>query len=168
MSEERTLAHPSVSLDNLSGVACGTIVHHNKNQVSPGSTQSNSSFVYDSPNQRTTEVSRNDAVLQAPGQSYVELGTLVTVAGEQNMKPIVTSSAASTVLSSLQDGLASNMTIDGSISWDRDESCLYLSANKAFRFRYIESDGVMPSMLVLEGLNPTTLGYVAKFEISSD
>lgn len=168
MSDERSLAHPSVSLENLSGVACGTIVHHNKDQVSSGSTQSNSSFVYDSNSQRTTEVSRTETVLQAPGESHVELGTLVTVGGEKAMKAVITTSPTSTVMSSLQGGLAANLTIDGSISWDRDESCLYLSANRAFRFRYMESDGVMPSMLVLEGLNPVTLDYVPKFEISSD
>jgi hypothetical protein len=33
---------------------------------------------------------------------------------------------------------------------------LYLSSNKAFRFRYVESDGISPSRLVLEGLDEST------------
>lgn len=169
MSAERALAFPSVKLDNMSSVACGTVFHNNKSQVSTGSTQSNSSFVYDTQSQETTEVSRNDAVLGDDGQSaHIEMGNLVTVNGERGIQGVIKSDATSTTLSSLQGGLTARLTIDGSLSWDRDECCLYLSANKAFRFKYIESDGIKPSMLVLEGLNPTTLQYMPKFEISSD
>lgn len=169
MSSERALAYPSVSVEDMTGFACGTIVHNDKSQVSQGTTQSNSTFVFDSSSQRTTEICRNDAVLAASGDSaHVELGTLVSVDGDKGMKSIINSSPTRTVFSSLQDGLPANLTLDGSIAWDRDESCLYLSANKAFRFRYTESNGVAPSMLVLEGLNPETLQYVPKFEVSSD
>ncbi|CAM9133845.1 unnamed protein product, partial [Ectocarpus sp. 8 AP-2014] len=150
-------------------VACGTIVHNDKTQVASGNTQSNSRFVYDQQSQDTTEVSRNATVLDASGQSaHVELSTLVTVDGERSMQPVIKSSPTSTTFSSLRGGLVANLTIDGSISWDRDESCLYFAANRAFRFKYIESNGISPSMLVLEGLNPTTLQYTPKFEISSD
>lgn len=169
MSAERALAFPSVQLDNLSPVACGTIFHNNTSQVAAGSTQSNSSFVYDALTHETTEVSRNDAVLDDDGQSaHVEMGNLVTVNGEKGVQGVVRSDPMSTTLSSLQEGLTARLTIDGSLSWDRDECCLYLSANKAFRFKYIESNGISPSMLVLEGLNNTTLKYLPKFEISSD
>ena len=169
MSAERTIPHPSVSLEHLSVVACGSIIHNDKNQVGLGSTQSNSTFVYDAPGQTTTEVSRNDVVLDPSGDSAsVTLGTLVTAGGGQSMKEVIKSSPTSTIISSLQGTSVSNLSIDGSISWDRDESCLYLSANKAFRFKYIESDGVSPSMLVLEGLSATTLEYMPKVEFSSD
>lgn len=169
MSAERALAFPSVKLDNMSSVACGTLIHNNKSQVSMGSIQSNSSFVYDTQSQATTEVSRNDAVLDEKGQSArVGMSNLVTVNGERGIQTVINSDATSTILSSLRGGLTARLTVDGSLSWDRDECCLYLSANKAFRFKYIESDGIRPSMLVLEGLNPITLQYAPKLEISSD
>ena len=169
MSEERALAHPSVTLDSMSGVACGTIVHNDKAQVASGNTQSNSSFVYDPLSQHTTEVSRSAAVLDASGQTaHLELSTLVTVDGERSMQPVITLSPSGTKFTSTQGGSTANLTIDGSIAWDLDESCLYLSSNRAFRFKYVESNGISPSMLVLEALNPVTLEYTPKFEISSD
>lgn len=164
MSGERVLAHPSVSLQSMSGVACGTIVHNDKDQVASDGRQTNSCFT-----SATTEVSRTDAVLESSGETaHVELGSLVTVGGEKSMKNVIQTGPFGTVVSSLQGTLVSNMTIDGSIAWDRDESCLYLSANRAFRFRYAESDGVRPSMLVLEGLNPDTLEYTPKVEFFSE
>lgn len=169
MSGERVLAHPSVSLQSMSGVACGTIVHNDKNQVASDGRQTNSCFTYDPEGGTTTEVSRTDAVLESSGETaHVELGSLVTVGGEKSMKNVIQTGPFGTVVSSLKGTLVSNMTIDGSIAWDRDESCLYLSANRAFRFRYAESDGVRPSMLVLEGLNPNTLEYKPKIEFFSD
>lgn len=169
MSSERKLTYPSVSVDNLAVVACANIVHNDKNQVSIDQVQSNHAFVHESVGGKTTEIVREEVAMDASGgAAEATLGVLVTVAGEQSMKQVVKAAAAATIVSSVQGTSVANMSIDGSISWDRDESCLYLSANKAFRFRFSESDGVSPSMLVLEGLNASTLEYAPKVEFSTD
>lgn len=169
MSSERVLSHPSVSMDNLSVVACPAILHNDKSQVSLDQVQSNSVFVFESSSGETTEISRDEVTMDASGGSaHATMGVLVSVGGEKSMKNVIKSDAASTTISTIQGTSVSNFTIDGSIFWDRDESCLYLSANKAFRFRFIESDGVSPSMLVLEGLSPSTLEYLPKVESSTD
>ncbi len=171
MSSERDLSHPSLvqSMEYLSVVSSGSIVHNDKNQVSLGQTQTNSTYVHDTSDDTTLEISRDDVILDTSGDNAkANMGVLVSVNGEQNMKTVLSSDANSTVMSSIEGTLISNFTLDGDISWDRDESCLYLSANKAFRFRFHESDGIIPSRLTLEGLNETTLEYMPKVEFHTD
>ena len=58
-----------------------------------------------------------------------------------------------------------NLKIDGSgISWDKNDSCLYLSANKRFRIKYVESDASEPARLSIQGYSDSTSNYITKAE----
>lgn len=171
MSDPISLSYPSLvqQSDKLTSVSCGRVVHNNTCHVTQGQKVYTSSFVHDDSDGMSTEITRDEVVMDSSGtSSSMYLGVLQEFSSVQTMQPIVTTNPETTMITSLDSSSVYNLTLDGSISWDKDSSCLYLSANKAFRFRYIESDGVLPSRLVLEGLNETTDSYDPKVEFSSD
>lgn len=152
----------------MTSVSCGSIVHKNTSLVQHGEEVSKSSFVHDATTDVSTEISRDQVVMESGGAS-MSLGVLHEFHnGIKTIQPVINTTSAGTTFSSLDSDSVYNLTLDGSISWDSDDASLYLSSNKAFRFRYVETDGLSPSRLVLEGLDEDTGAYLPKVEFSSD
>lgn len=157
---------------SLAPVCAGTIVHRNKNQVTSGSEIYNSTYVHDSVTDVSTEIAREVVSMDPSGStSTMTMGVLNEATGPvQTLQPVVTTSPSSTILTSVDNVSPSvcNLTLDGSISWDKDDACLYLSSNKVFRFRYIVTDGTNPSRLALEGYSDSLSTYLPKAEWTTD
>jgi len=157
---------------NLAPICAGTIIHRNKNQITSGSEINNSTYVHDTGLNTSTEIAREVVTMDTAGTtSTISLGVLnEDSTPEQTIQPVVVSTPSSTTVTSVDNSTPSvcNLTLDGSISWDKDDACLYLSANKVFRFRYIVTDGIEPSRLALEGYSDTFLTYLPKAEWSTD
>ena len=156
--------------ESLTSASCGTIVHRNANYVTLGQEVSNASYVHDALTNTSTEIVRDQVVMDPTGDSAsVSLGVLHESApGVKTIQPIIQTTSGATTFTSLKSDSVINLTLDGSISWDSDDACLYLSSNKAFRFHYVESDGMSPSRLVLEGLDESSGVYLPKVEFSTD
>lgn len=170
MTTPTSLAFPSLvqQTTDFSSVACGRIVHNDAHHVTAGQQISKSIYIHDESIDQSTEIARDEVTLDTTGASMT-LGVLKeTASGVKTMQPVVTTTPEHTVITSLSGDAVFNLTLDGSISWDRGSACLYLSANKAFRFRYVESDGVLPSRLVLEGLDEYSSEYRPKIEFTTD
>ena len=172
MSDPLSVPYPTVleQSQSLTSTSCGRIVHKNANYVAFGQEVSKASYVHDISTNTSTEIARDQVVMDPTGDSAtMSLGVLhESVSGVKTIQPIISTNSAATTLSSLESDRVYNLTLDGSISWDSDDACLYLSSNKAFRFRYVESDGVFPSRLVLEGLDEASGVYLPKVEFSTD
>ena len=172
MSEQqKTLTYPSlVSVaDNLTSVSSGRIVHNDINHVTTSQEVCNSSFVHDSSDGTSLEIQRDSIIMDPSGESSsVYLGVLHETDDIKTMQNVVTTSSEKTVITSLDSTSVYNLTLDGSISWDSDSASLYLSANKNFRFRYVDTDGINPPRLVLEGLNDFNGLYDIKFSVETD
>ena len=171
MSDPISIPYPSMleQSESMTSVSCGRIVHRNTSHVTAGLEVSKASYVHDSSTNLSTEISREQVVMDPTGDSAsMSLGVLHESGGIKTIQPVITTTSAATIVTSLDSDSVYNLTLDGSISWDRDDACLYLSSNKAFRFRYVESDGLSPSRLVLEGLDESTGVYLPKVEFTSD
>ena len=171
MSEPQTLAYPSlVSVsDNLTSVSSGRIVHNDINHVTTTQEVCNSSYVHDDSEGSSLEIQRDSIVMDPSGDSAsMRLGVLHETDSIKTMQNVINTSSEKTVITSMDSTSIYNLTLDGSISWDSDTSALYLSANKNFRFRFVDSDGFNPSRLVLEGLNDFNGLYDPKVEFSTD
>lgn len=171
MSDPLELAYPSLVdvSDQLTSVSSGRIVHNNVYHVTQGRQVYNSSFVYDDSDGTSTEIARDEVIMDESGESAsMYLGVLHETESIKTMQPVVTTSSENTTLTSIDETSVYNLTLDGSISWDTDSASLYLSVDKTFRFRYVESDGISPSRLVLEGLNDSTGTYDPKVEFCTD
>lgn len=172
MSDPLSIPYPSMlqQSQQLTSVSCGRIVHRNTSHVTLGQEVSRASYVHDTSTDLSTEICRDQVVMDPTGDSAsMSLGVLhESSEGIKTIQPIVTTTSAATTLSSIDADSVYNLTLDGSISWNSDDASLYLSANKAFRFRYVESDGLNSSRLVLEGLNESTGVYLPKVEFSTD
>ena len=171
MSDPLTLSYPSLVgvSDKLTSVSCGRIVHNNTSHVTQGQETCNSSFVHDDSGGTSTEIQRDEIIMDPSGDSAsMYLGVLHETESIKTMQPVITTTSEKTTLTSLDSSSVYNLTLDGSISWDTDSASLYLSSNKTFRFRYVESDGISPSRLVLEGLNDLNGLYDPKIEFSTD
>jgi len=157
---------------NLAPVCAGTIIHRNKSQVTSGSEINNSTYIHDVTLDTSTEIARDVVKMDTSGStSTISLGVLnEDSTPEQTIQPIVQSAPSSTTVTSVDNTTPSvcNLTLDGSISWDKDSACLYLSSNKVFRFRYIVTDGTEPSRLALEGYSDSLLTYLPKAEWTTD
>lgn len=176
-SDPRPLSHPSLVqyTKSLSAACCGRIVHANTNIIASEVEEevSKASYVYNELDGDTTEICRDEVSMDVVENSaLMTFGVLheaeTETGGVKTIQPIISTRSTATILTSLDSTDVYNLTLDGSISWDRDEACLYLSSNKAFRFRYIESNGVDPSRLALEGLNDATGEYHPKVEFLRD
>ena len=172
MSEQpQNLAYPSLVevVDNLTSVSSGRIVHNDINHVTTGQEVCNSSFIHDDSDGTSLEIQRDSIIMDPSGESSsMYLGVLHETDSIKTIQNVVTTSSEKTVITSLDYSSVYNLTLDGSISWDSDTSALYLSANKNFRFRFADSDGINPSRLVLEGLNDFNGLYDPKVEFSTD
>ena len=170
MSDPLSVPYPTVldQSQSLTSTSCGRIVHKNANFVTLGQEVSKASYVHDTSKNTSTEIARDQVVMDPTGDSAtISLGVLHDN-GVKTIQPIISTNSAATTLSSLDSDSVYNLTLDGSMSWDTDDACLYLSSNKAFRFRYVESDGFSPSRLVLEGLDESSGVYLPKVEFSTD
>lgn len=158
--------------ESLTPVSCGTIVHKNTSHVTVGHQVSKASYVHDKLADLSTEISRDEVRFDPKGETAsISLGVLHVSNDIKTIQSVVTTNPTATTVSSIERETerVHNLTLDGSISWDSDDASLYLSANKVFRFRYVESDGLhQSSRLVLEGLDESTGDYVPKVEFSSD
>ena len=170
MSDPISIPYPSMLSQSMTSVSCGRIVHRNTSHVTAGLEVSKASYVHDASTDLSTEISREQVVMDPTGESAsMSLGVLHEFNdGVKTIQPVITTTPTATVVSSLDSDSVYNLTLDGSISWDSDDASLYLSSNKAFRFRYVESDGFSPSRLVLEGLDESTGVYLPKVEFTSD
>lgn len=159
----------------LAPLVSGTIVHKEKHQVIPSSTDDvlySSSYVHDENTGESVEVAREEVTMDESGSSaQFTFGVLQEDAsGVQTIRNVISTNPSSTTISSTDSGLNSmcNLKIDGGISWDTDDACLYLSSNKRFRFKYIESDGFNPARLSIQGFDNTTSTYVTKADFFTD
>ena len=171
MSDPISIPYPSMVEQSqaMTSVSCGRIVHKNTSNVALGLQVSKASYVHDALTDLSTEISREEVVMDPTGDSAsMSLGVLHESGGVKTIQPVITTTPAATTVTSLDSDSVYNLTLDGSISWDTDDASLYLSSNKAFRFRYVESDGISPSRLVLEGLDEDTGVYLPKVEFSTD
>lgn len=168
MSSELPINALTNAIDDFSIVSSGKVLLRNKYQVALAEKVQNSSYVNDESSGETTEISRDKIELNGETAS-ISLGSMYeTVSGVKTIQPVLKTTPTETNIMSISSDTVCNLTLDGSIAWDRDEACLYLAANKAFRFRYVESDGISSSRLVLEGYSESTSTYLPKVEFSRD
>lgn len=171
MSDPIPIQYPSMVEQSqaMTSVSCGSIIHKNTSHVTLGQQVSKASYVHDTSTGLSTEISREEVVMDPTGDSAsIALGVLHDSGGIKTIQPVITTTPASTVVTSLDPSNVYNLTLDGSISWDTNDASLYLSSNKAFRFRYVQSNGISPSRLVLEGLDEGAGVYMPKVEFSTD
>lgn len=177
MSDSLSFPFPSLveHTKYLSSASCGSIVHGNTNLVSSdGNEVSRGSYVRDAQSLGTTEVCRDQVCLSVEENTgEMSFGVLHEVNTEESglvktIQPVVHTTTERTTLTSVDSVDVCRLTFDGSISWNKNEACLYLSSNRVFRFRFIESDGISPSRLAIQGLNEETGEYTSKVEFSTD
>lgn len=160
----------ATSMDSMGTSCSGTIITRDRFAVSQTTDNQDSTFVYDDTLDETTEISRDTATLESSGQSStLVLGGLYSdPSGVKTIQDIITLTPDSSVLRSIELNDVASVTIDGSISWNKDECALYMSEDKIFRFKYNASDGTNPSRLSLESLNIAGTTYIPKFEITRE
>lgn len=158
------------SSSQLAPLTSGTIVHREKYQIitPPDESVSNSSYVHDSIAGISTEIAREEVTMSGDGSSaQLTMGVLQEdLSGVQTIQNIITTSPECTHIKSIDTTLnnVSNLKIDGGISWDKDDSSLYLGASKRFRFKYVPADSTNRARLSIQGYNDTSLEYVTKAE----
>ena len=157
-------------MDTMGTSCSGTIITRDRFAVSQTVDNQDSAFVYDSVLDETTEISRDTATLESSGDSStLVLGGLYSdPSGVKTIQDIITMAPDASVIRSIELNDVASVTIDGSISWNKDECALYLSSDRIFRFKYNPSDGTDPSRLSLESLNQSETAYIPKFEITRE
>lgn len=158
------------SSSQLAPLTSGTIVHGEKYQIITPSNESvsNSSYVNDSISGVSTEIARDEVTMSGDGSSaQLTMGVLQEdLSGVQTIQNIITTSPECTYVKSMDTTIdnVSNLKIDGGISWDKDDSSLYLGASKRFRFKYVPADSTNRSRLSIQAYNDTSLTYITKAE----
>jgi len=155
------------SMDSMGTSCSGTIITRDRYSVSQTTDNQDSIFVYEDGTGETTEISRNTATLESSGESSsLVLGGLYSDStGFKTIQDVITMTPDDSIIKSIDGSTVSGLTIDGSISWDKNECALYLSADKIFRFKYNPASGDDPAMFALESLNQAETAYIPKFEI---
>ncbi|ACH46838.1 unknown [Feldmannia species virus] len=166
MSETSPFLFGFVDTSSLGCMSCGDVVHGEV--VNIGDLVC-SSFSYDEESGEAREVSRDDVIVDSSSGS-VSFRSSVRSKNSTMQPVLISASSQSCVKSSTDNELFTTLTLDGGISWDSSTACLYLSADKLFRFRFAESDGVNPSRLILEALGSENGGgtYLPKAEFTSE
>jgi len=149
-------------------------MHHVVPKLSGAETKlSTSFFVYDGTSS-TTEIARKSYALSADGAtSTMSVGVLRTDdAAEKSMEPVLQTTVEKTLINCFS-GTESNAsitttTLDGSLSWDRDNASLYFGASKKFRISYKASDLSNPAKLAIQALNSTSGLYETRAEFETD
>ena len=160
----------ATSMESMGTSCSGTIITRDRFAVSQTVDNHDSTFVYDDTLGETTEISRDTATLESSGESSTLVlgGLYADPSGVKTIQDIITLKPDSSVLRSIELNDVASVTIDGSISWNKDECALYMSEDKIFRFKYNPNDGVNPSRLSLESLNIAETAYIPKFEITRE
>lgn len=155
------------SMDSMGPMCSGTLVTGDRFAVSQTMDNQGSVFVHDSTANDTTEISRDTAVLETTGESSsLSLGGLYSDgSGVKTIQDVIHMTPTSSVLTSITDSSVSSITIDGSISWNKDDCCLYMAEDKVFRFKYNVGTTTEASRLSLEALNQAGTAYIPKFEV---
>jgi len=155
------------SMDSLGTMCSGTVVTGDRYSVSQTIDNQGSVFVHDSIANSTTEISRDTAVLETTGNSSsLSLGGLyANSSGVKTIQDVIQMTPESSVVTSINGSIVSSITIDGSISWNKDDCCLYLSENRVFRFKYNPGTDTELPRLSLEALNQAGTSYIPKFEV---
>jgi len=165
--------YSSVVLANSSQLApltTGTIVHGEKYQIITPSDESvsNSSYIHNTVTGTSTEIAREEVTMTGDGSSaQLTMGVLQEdLSGVQTIQNIITTTPECTHIKSMDSTLdnVSNLKIDGGISWDKDDSSLYLGASKRFRFKYVPADSTSRARLSIQGYSDTSLSYLTKAE----
>ena len=156
----------------LGSASTGIFIHKHKHQIITDDENEiyNSTYVHDDVLDTSTEIARERVSMETDGSSAkLTLGVLHTnTSSLQQIQSVICTEASKTVISSSDGSSSCNVTLDGSISWNQDDSSLYLSANKSFRIRFVESDGIVPSRLVIEGYSVSESSYLPKAEFYAD
>lgn len=156
----------------LASASTGVFIHKHKHQIITDSESEiyNSTYVHDDVLDTSTEIARERVSMEEDGSSAkLTLGVLHTnTSSLKQIQSVICTDATNTVISSTDGSSSCNLTLDGSISWDTDDASLYLSSNKSFRIRFIETDGLVPSRLVIEGYSVTASDYLPKAEFYAD
>jgi len=155
------------NMDSMGTMCSGTVVTGDRYSVSQTIDNQGSVFVHDPNENSTTEISRDKALLETTGESSsLSLGGLYTNnSGVKTIQDIIQMTPESSVVTSINGTAVSSITIDGSISWNRDDCCLYLSENRIFRFKYNPGTDTESPRLSLEALNQAGTSYIPKFEV---
>lgn len=164
------LASVAEGMSTMGSTCSGTLVTGDRFTVSHDSDNQGSVFIHDPVDDDTVEISRDTAVLETTGEtSSLSMGSLYSdVSGIKTIQDVVHMTPEKAILTSISDTTVSSITIDGSISWNKNENSLYLSEDQIFRFRYNPGTNTEPPRLSLEALNQSGTAYIPKFEIEKD
>lgn len=170
--EDPPYSSTALLASTLAPVSTGVFVHKHKHQIITDSENEvfNSTYVHDTDLDTSTEIARERVSMEEDATSAkLTLGVLHTnTSSLQQIQSVVCTDASQTVISSTDGSSSCNLTLDGSISWDTDDASLYLSTDKSFRIRFVESDGIVPSRLVIEGYSTVESDYLPKAEFYAD
>lgn len=159
-----SMAH---NMDSMGATCSGTLVTGDRYTVSQTIDNRGSVFVHDSTDNDTTEISRDTAVLESSGDtSSLSLGGLYSDgSGVKTIQDVIHMTPDRSVLTSIADSSVASIIIDGSISWNKDDCCLYMAEDKVFRFKYNSGSDLEPPRLSLEALDQAGATYIPKFEV---
>lgn len=164
------MASIAESMESMGPMCSGTLVTGDRFAVSHTSGNQGSVFIHDSNEDDTVEISRDTSTLENTGEtSSLVLGGLYSdSSGVRTIQDVVQMTPEKSVLTSITESSVSSITIDGSISWNKDDCCLYLSEDKVFRFRYNPGTNTDAPRLSLEALNQSGTEYTPKFEVEKN
>lgn len=158
------------SMESMGPMCSGTLVTGDRFTVAHTSGNQGSVFVHDPNEDDTIEISRDTSTLDTTGDtSSMVLGGLYSdISGVRTMQDVIKMTPESSVVTSITNSAVSSITIDGSISWNKDDCCLYLSEDKVFRFKYNSGTDTDSPRLSLEALNQSGTDYIPKFEVEKN
>jgi hypothetical protein len=125
-------------------------------------------FAYDEVSADTTETVRESHDQDDDGSGKVTVGVLYndTSSGsaEQRVFNCMDTRPEKTVISTIRGSQETTTTLNGAISWSRDDSALYLGT---FRVRYTPASGGEPAKLCIENFDNVSGQYLAVTEFES-
>jgi len=126
-------------------------------------------FVYDGSTSTTLETSRISSGLNdIKDTGEIKFSVLYTDSiGDQSLIDTLHSSPSETTIRSKTTSADTIATFNSEgLSFDTSEGAIYFGAAKNFRIKFIEEDGLTPSMLAMQSLD--TGSYITRFLITSD
>ena len=158
------------SVETMGTTCSGTLVTGDRFTVSQTGDNYESVYVYDETGEDSTEISRDTTTLDSTGvsSSLILSGLYSDTSGIKTIQDVIHMEPERSVLTSIDETSVSSVTIDGSISWDKNDCCLYMASDKIFRFKYNPGTETQSPRLSLEALNQAGTSYVPKFEIEKN
>ena len=126
-------------------------------------------FVYDGLTSTTLETSRISSGLNdIKDTGEIKFSVLYTdTIGDQSLIDTLNSSPSETTIRSKTDTADTIATFNSEgLSFDTSEGSIYFGSAKNFRIKFIEEDGLTPSMLAMQSLDGGS--YITRFLITSD